>query len=281
MSKIYDIISQNIDTYTKSHRTVAGYILDNYDEAGLMTLKDLADAAGVSTTTVVRFSRDLGFDGYSDMQSALRADLKVKAGLPERLDVQSDISEDELLRKCIQADISNIEQTFSINSTQTLHEALAALSLPSTLYIMGMRRSYTLANYAFSGFGQIRKDVHLINGSGMNYPEELLPAKQGDVCLIFMFPRYSHTTLKLMQYLKNTGVRILLVTSANHDAINRYADIILGCRTTSISAKSSYAGPIALINYLIAAYMQQNKASSKDMLAKTEQLLTDSMMLGF
>lgn len=281
MDKIHDIIAHRFDTYTKSHRAVAGFISENYDESAFMTLEQLASAAGVSTTTVVRFAKDLGFLGYSEMQKALRADLKVKAGLPERFDAQAELPEDDLLKKCMQSDISNIEQTFRMNSMHTLKEALNMLSLPVNLYLMGMRRSYSLANYAFSHFGQIRTNVRLVNGTGLNYPEELLPSKKGDVCLAFIFPRYSHTTLSLLQYLKNKGVIILLVTSANHAAVDRYADIVLSCETNSTSAKSSYAAPIALINYLTTAYMQQNKASSMDMLTQTEQILMSNMMLGF
>lgn len=281
MDKIHDIIAHRFDTYTKSHRAVAGFISENYDESAFMTLEQLAAAAGVSTTTVVRFAKDLGFPGYSEMQKALRADLKAKAGLPERFDAQAEIPEDDMLKKCMQSDINNIEQTFRINNIHTLRKAIAMLSLPVNLYLMGMRRSYALANYAFSHFGQIRENVRLVNGTGLNYPEEMLPTKKGDVCLAFIFPRYSHTTLTLLQYLKNKGVLIILVTSANHAAVDRYADIVLGCETNSTSAKSSYAGPIALINYLTTAYMQQNKASSMDMLTQTEQILMDSMMLGF
>lgn len=281
MDKIHDIIAHRFDTYTKSHRAVAGFISENYDESAFMTLEQLAVAAGVSTTTVVRFAKDLGFPGYSEMQKALRADLKAKAGLPERFDAQAEIPEDDILKKCMQSDISNIEQTFRINNMHTLRKAIAMLSQPVNLYLMGMRRSYALANYAFSHFGQIRENVRLVNGTGLNYPEEMLPTRKGDVCLAFIFPRYSHTTLTLLQYLKNKGVQIILVTSANHAAVDRYADIVLGCETNSTSAKSSYAGPIALINYLTTAYMQQNKASSMDMLTQTEQILMDSMMLGF
>ena len=75
MDKIHDIIAHRFDTYTKSHRAVAGFISENYDESAFMTLEQLAAAAGVSTTTVVRFAKDLGFPGYSEMQNALRADL--------------------------------------------------------------------------------------------------------------------------------------------------------------------------------------------------------------
>ena len=282
MDKIHDIITHRFDSYTKSHRAVAGYISENYDESAFMTLEQLAAAAGVSTTTVVRFAKELGFEGYSEMQKALRSDLKAKAGLPERFDETSlDIPEDALLRKCMQTDIANIEQTFHANDISKLHEAIYMLSKPVNLYLLGMRRSYSLANYAFSHFGQIRRDVHIINATGLNYPEEILPAKKGDICLAFIFPRYSHTTLTQLAYLKNKGVRIILITSINHAAVDRYADLILCCETSSNSAKSSYAGPIALINYLTTAYMQNNKASSMEMLTETEQVLMDNMMLGF
>ena len=37
MDKIHDIITHRFDSYTKSHRAVAGYISENYDESAFMT----------------------------------------------------------------------------------------------------------------------------------------------------------------------------------------------------------------------------------------------------
>jgi len=48
--------------------TVYNYIVKNGDKVMYMTIRELADAAGVSTTTVLRFCKKMDFDGYSEFR---------------------------------------------------------------------------------------------------------------------------------------------------------------------------------------------------------------------
>lgn len=47
---------------------VYNYVIKNRDKVTYMTIRELADAAGVSTTTVLRFCRKLNCDGYSEFR---------------------------------------------------------------------------------------------------------------------------------------------------------------------------------------------------------------------
>ena len=44
---------------------VYNYVIKNRDKVMYMTIRELADAAGVSTTTVLRFCRKLKCEGYA------------------------------------------------------------------------------------------------------------------------------------------------------------------------------------------------------------------------
>ena len=47
---------------------VYNYVIKNRDKVMYMTIRELADAAGVSTTTILRFCRKLNCDGYSEFR---------------------------------------------------------------------------------------------------------------------------------------------------------------------------------------------------------------------
>ncbi len=49
---------------------VARYIVDHLDEAAFLTAEELARRASTSSSTVVRFSQALGFDGYPELQQS-------------------------------------------------------------------------------------------------------------------------------------------------------------------------------------------------------------------
>lgn len=114
----------------------------------------------------------------------------------------------------------------------------------------------------------------------MLYPEEIVSAKPGDVCVAYLFPRYSKLSTTVLSWLKNEGVTIILFTSQNYSAVQGYGDVILPCSISSLSYKNSYAAPMSLSNYLIAAIAQKNYAESQRVLERTEAILNQGFYLG-
>ena len=94
MSLIFDQISERLDSMSKGHKAIATYILDNYDKAAYMTASKLGEVTGVSESTVVRFTMELGFDGYPHFQNTLKEELKSKLTSVQRLDATERFADD-------------------------------------------------------------------------------------------------------------------------------------------------------------------------------------------
>ena len=63
---------------TKTQRMIATYILDNSADACFMTSTEIADTLGVSESSVIRFSRSLGYSGFMAFQKSLRKNYQDK-----------------------------------------------------------------------------------------------------------------------------------------------------------------------------------------------------------
>src|SRR5216110_3706139 len=63
-------IRARFDDFSRSQKDVAQYIVDHLDEAAFQTAEELARRASTSSSTVVRFSQALGFEGYPELQQA-------------------------------------------------------------------------------------------------------------------------------------------------------------------------------------------------------------------
>ena len=50
---------------TKTEQKIADYITEHNSGVAFQTLGEVAGAAGVSTTSVIRFARELGYDGFA------------------------------------------------------------------------------------------------------------------------------------------------------------------------------------------------------------------------
>lgn len=279
--KTLERITQNADKLTRSQQAIAAYVWEHMDSIAFSNLETLSQQIGVSTTTVIRFSRAIGFSGFSDMQSAVQNEIQQKSSLPERLDSIGDGSRNQLLKDTFEIDQENIRLTLAAQSDDTVKRAVDLMSQANSVYILGMRSSFSVAYYMASRLGEIKKNVRFIQSTGMLYPEEIVGAEEGDVCLTYLFPRYSKAATNILHWLRSRGVKVILITALNYEAIQSYGDIILPCAIRSASYKNSLTAPICLSNYLAAELARQNYEEAREILSRTESVLSSGYYLGF
>ena len=78
MQDVKNSIIQKLSEYSKNQRKLANFLLENLETIPLLSVSDLAKQSGVSSATVVRFSRVLGFQGYLEFRGHLLELLKEK-----------------------------------------------------------------------------------------------------------------------------------------------------------------------------------------------------------
>src|ERR687885_423746 len=76
-------IRARFDEFSRSQKDVAQYIVDHLDEVAFQTAEELARRASTSSSTVVRFSQALGFEGFPELQQSAREEYRrrVAAGM--------------------------------------------------------------------------------------------------------------------------------------------------------------------------------------------------------
>ena len=88
---------------TKTEHAVASYLDSHMQEFAFSTLEAIADSAGTSTTSVIRFCRRLGFSGYKEFQRSLQEAVRVQLDLPDKVERTIRFSvQDSLLQQVIQ-----------------------------------------------------------------------------------------------------------------------------------------------------------------------------------
>ena len=259
---------------------MANYVQEKYEDVAFETLEKLAARAGVSTTTVIRFSRALGYSGYSEMQEDIKKEIQTKGSLPDRLERAAAVSDNDLLSDTFTTDINNLNQTFAGLQPDELEAAIRLISGAKNIYVLGMRSSFSLAHYMVSRLGEIKKNVHFVQLTGLIYPEEIVSADVGDVCIAYIFPRYSKTGINILAWMRSRGVKIVLITSNNNLPVRSYGDICFRCAIQSVSCKNSLTAPMCLTNYLVAELALRNYDEAHEVLSRTEEILSTGFYLG-
>ena len=117
---------------TKTQKMIAKYILDNSADACFMTSTEIALKLGVSESSVVRFSRSLGYSGFMDFQKALRRDyqdkvLSISSSITvpsQRIAKRAKLDDNaEYLKRHLKNAAKNLEAVLVGNTPQTFEEA--------------------------------------------------------------------------------------------------------------------------------------------------------------
>ena len=283
MSSLVTKIGKQVNQMTKSQKKVANYLLFNMDKLLFFTADELAKAANVSTATVVRFARELDFEGYTDMQKAARLRFHDREEEPEDLPQSSpeEDSSEYLLEKSFRQDIQNLKRTFQDLSREDLERACTLLKTSRRVYLVGMRISRSMATYAYINWGMLRKGVHLIHNEGLDYAEELIEINSEDLIVAFWAPRYNRATYQMLSHAKRQKASVLLITNREFNLTMEEGDfdVILRCCMENSSYQSSFVAPVTLVNYLTR---QLELEFSKDIaarLAHWDSLLGDDFFM--
>jgi len=259
MKTIADRLRQSRVELTHSERLFADVILENYPASGLGSITSLSSRAGVSTATVVRFVKKLGFDRYSEFQSRLRAELGDQLSGPiTKHDRWIDAFPGEhILNRYTDSVIGNIKQSLGDLDVQSFNLACDYITDPKrSLFVVGGRITRILADHFFLHMQVVRPHVTLVNSNSNAWPHYLLDIKKGDVLVVFDIRRYETSTLRLVEFAKERGVEIILFTDQWQSPIAVSSSIVFTSRIEVPSAWDSIV-PCLLLNEAIIANAQE------------------------
>jgi DNA-binding MurR/RpiR family transcriptional regulator len=274
---IVEKIQQYFDVMTKSERRVSSYFLQHLNDFSFNTLDRIASDIGLSTTSVIRFCRRLGFEGFKDFQLQLRREIQNHSTLKNRLEHMNRY-DDSLLTQIVQSGIGCIEKTFAEIPETALPAAVRLLMDAKRIFIYGAKETYALVQYAYTRFVTVRSDAFIL-GAYHGTVEALCSLKSDDLCVVFLFHRYSKESLRLIPMLKKQGAKVLLITSSPFDTVQQYADLLIPCHVDIRGVKNSYLAPVCLVDYLCnAVAMQQGEKTTKHIQCIEELIhLSDTM----
>jgi DNA-binding MurR/RpiR family transcriptional regulator len=143
-------IRARFDDFSRSQKDVAQYIVDHLDEAAFQTAEELARRANTSSSTVVRFSQALGFEGFPELQQAARDEYRRRpAGATEQIGGTAPLfSLDHTeFEAALAADHVNVEDTAHKLSRSDVEAAIDAIVSAEKVLIAGTDQMAFFASY--------------------------------------------------------------------------------------------------------------------------------------
>lgn len=257
-------IQSQYTRFSKGQKLIAQYILKNYDKVAFMTACKLGEAVGVSESTVVRFANALGYSGYPKLQDALQELIKNKLTTVQRVDMIKEFNDDSaILKKIVKSDIDNIKDTLDEIDEKAFEEAANRILKAKRIYIVGMRSSFTIAQYLGFYLGIILDSVHVIRTDMGDAFEQVVKINEDDVLIAVSFPRYSKKSYQIVSYAKEKGAHIVSLTDSPFAPVASFTDNLLLVKSNMASFVDSLVPALSIANALIVSVGMKEKEDIK------------------
>lgn len=270
MQHVYQVIAEKMSSMSKSHVRIAQYILNNTNTAPFLTVEKLANLAGVSDATIVRFATFLGYSGYPQMQQYMRESAQKQLTTVERLRISKQVynEAEKGVYEIFQDDMQNIRSTMEKLDMEEFHRAVEALLSAKRIFIIANRSARSLGVFLHYYLNIILNNSTLLE-TLENSSEQLFDFNADDCIVGISFERYSKSTIQSFAYAHRKGMPTIAITDELLSPLVPHADITLLGVSRMPSFIDSFVAPLSLINALITAV---GKAKQEDVMERLEGL---------
>lgn len=270
-----------MDALTSSERQVARTILADYPMAALDSVASLAQKAGVSPPTVVRFATKFGFSGWPEFQSVLRVEVSKRLASPLSLyDQMKTVPRHGADDHAADVFLDSLASTFGRLKDSVINDAVEMLTDPKArVYVIGGRFSSALGVYFAAHLQMLRTGVTSVSELPIRRTNALLEMNRNDVLVALDFRRYQRDTIDFGRAAAERGARLILVTDPWLSPLVSDARLVLGAETTSPSPFDSFVSAMGVLEYLIHRMAESIGAESLERM-RAHDALNQSLMLG-
>lgn len=262
-------ITEEYASLSRRLQQTARFLLDHPQEVAFATVAKLAEQAGVTPSTLIRFANSFGFKGFSEMQQLFRSRLVDELpNYAERIRaVRAATGETpgsgELLWEFAEANREVLEQLPGRIDPQLLEGALDIFERAEIVHVMGARRSFVVASYFTYALHHIDKRACLINGLGGMQGEQMKAVGPGDALMLVSFSPYAQEARDVAAEARERGVPLVVITDSSLSPLARLADVSLVVHEAEVKSFRGLTASLCLSQTLaIALGVRQDKASN-------------------
>ena len=260
--RLLQLITDEYDTLPRQLKRIASYMSQQSDRIMVDRISDIARECEVHPSAIVRFSQRFGFSGFSEMQALFRAAYTHKASpvhnYQQRIrsmiaNQSQQASDGDLARECIDATRSGIERLGRELDDVAFEKAVDLIVNADNIYVVGVRRSFAVADYLVYNLQHTHKRIHLVSGLGGSYREQMRSVRSGDLVIAISFTPYAKETQHCLRYARQQQANTLILTDSHLSPLAKNANSLLLVNEGSALAFRSLSATLCLCQALFVA----------------------------
>lgn len=257
-------IREYYDHLSRSYRKVADFIMSNYYEVSFMTAAQLAYAVGVDTTTVVRFSQRLGYNGYPELLNDIRDQVKAEiyaAYEPKELTLEDPAG---AFKDRAEQEQHNLKQMLIHNPPEHVRRVAEMFGAAQHVILVAEGYAATVAQMTAEQFRHRGISAEAAANDLVRMAGTLMSLHPATLVIGISATEYGENVAKFLEYARGRGCTTLGVIGSLASPVNRMADLVMYAPTDAI-------GPLPSIVALSAALSAMVQIAAKDSAAAVEK----------
>jgi DNA-binding MurR/RpiR family transcriptional regulator len=270
---------QSLSTYirarfeecSRSQKDVAQYIVDHLDEAAFQTAEELARRANTSSSTVVRFSQALGFEGFPELQAAAREEYRrvhanggpATSPSPSASTPLFSLDQNEF-ESALTADYLNVEETARKVSRSSVEALIEAIVEAEKVLVAGTDQMAFFASYMRHLLMLLDLRVDVVASPSQEALSRLGRIDQGTLVIGLSAGRPHPLVVRAMKLARHRKARTAAVTDATLSEVAKLAQIKLYYSSNSPAYVRSHTALLSIIQALAYGVYSQDTAQYDD-----------------
>lgn len=267
-------LKENLHNLPGVEKVAGEYILSHLDDMHNVSIQALAKRAYVSTASIIRMARFLGYDGYKDFKEDLIVSIALENEnkVLSNYDITKDDTIEEIVHKITMTNVQSLYDTQAILSISSIKKSIDLMKDANNILLFGLGSSYIVAKDLCIKLLRINKPCTL----NEDWHLQLLSArnsKPNDLAIVISYSGQTHEIIECVKELKKNKTPIIAITRCVETQVSLLSDIKL--YTTSneslfrSAAMSSRISSLDIVDILYTCYANSTYAYTIKQLKRT------------
>lgn len=256
------VIAKQYPELSGQLKRIAEFAVENPNDIALKTVAAIADDIGVQPSSMVRFAKSFGYEGFSDLQKIFRSRLissspdyaeRIQSFRHDRGDAGTVDLPDHVLSDFVDQGKAALDLLRTQMAPGSIEKAVEILANANDIYLLAQRRSFPVAffmSYALSRFDQ---RCILIDGIGGLLEHQASLAMPSDALVAVSFRPYAPSVADVVRDRAQSGVPIIAITDSALSPLANNAAVSFEIKEYEERGFRSLVAPMCLAQSIVVS----------------------------
>lgn len=272
---------------TKIEQRVAEFILSNFEYIAFMKSADIAEKLHISSSSVVRVSRTLGYTGFNEMMACIRDEIieQINDSNANNISPASKLTaswntldSDDPISRYLEKVQTVTKSVFEKNNAEKFRQAKEFILNANTRYIAGFYGCRPLADLFTIHLARVLPQTFSILHADSDAYVRLINITNLDCLILFSYERYADIAIRASQIAHDAGAKVVAITDKITAPVAQGADVILLSDHDSGSFFNSSAALVMILEVLTLNIAGECSGTTQVNLRQIDKYLMESSL---